>query len=380
MKLTPAEKVAALRELTRGPDDVFAMRADHLWRPVYAPLNDDNLRMHLAGHLEVGSYPLIPTSDWPTCYWVGADGKRGDDDSLWRNDVSRLMEFLNDLDEGCPVLVNLSRSARGAHVRMLFREPVPAWMARRWMYHWLNEADVLRNEDDAWSSPQPQTFDRLIPPQDQLSGDVNRNGNRLPGNLMGSPLHGGLARRHGGTLPLDPQKVEQGNYLPDGGHWGHVMGALERRGWGEAELREAMVEWDLSLDAPHYGAHWGNGHRSLPLLPAGAGALDYTLKFCAFMQRMAEGDQSYSLWLALASQLHRFGEDGREAFHALSAVDPRYNPRDTEQKWLQTSRMSPVRCDTLVSMGWRCPHLRMPRCNGTRSPSMFFDCTDAEVL
>jgi len=390
VNLSPDDKVRALRDLTRGADDVFAVRTNDVWRPVYAKLRDMNLRMHLAGSMEIGSYPLRPTSDWPTCYWIGADfdGKEGGE--MWQADVSRAISFFTDFD-GCPCVVNLSRSGQGAHIRLLFREPVSAWLARRWMYFWLKESGVLRGPDhsdggwDEWGDVPP-TFDRLIPPQDQLSGRVNRHGYRMPGNLMGSPLHAGCARRNGGTLPLDPRAVERGNYEPDGRHWEHVMTALEGRGWGEEELRAAAAEEDIPLDPPSYGVSGWSGRdgairRSLPVIPSGAAELDYTLKFCSFMQHMAKpGTQPYHLWLAMASQLHRFGDAGHAAFHHLSSRDPRYSARDVDQKWLQTEHMLPIRCHTLIDMGYRCPHVFTPRCNGARAPAFFVDQTDAEIL
>jgi len=387
MKLSPEDKIRALRELTKGPDDVFAVRTNDVWRPVYSELLDMNLRMHLAGTMEIGSYALVPTSDWPTCHWIAADfdGKHVGE-SMWQSDVSRALQFLN-YHDGCPCFVNLSRSGRGAHIRMLFREPVPAWMARRWMYFWLEESGVIRGDEAEWEEEVPASFDRLIPPQDQLSGRMNRHGYRLPGNLIGSPLHAGLARGNGGTLPLDPIAAENGDFNPDGRHWEHVMHALERRGWGEDELRDALrscPDDNISLDPPRYGFLWdgdGTARRSLPVMPSGAKELDYTLKFCAFMKHMAlPGQQPYQLWLALATQLHRFGDAGHAAFHHLSAQDPRYNARDVDQKWLQTGLMSPIRCHTLVDMGYRCPHVFTPRCNGAKAPAFFVDQTDAEIL
>ena len=389
MKLSSDDKVRALRDLTRGADDVFAVRTNDVWRPVYSELQDMNLLMHLSGAMEIGSYPLFPTSDWPTCHWIGADfdGKTVSD-SMWKADVSRALQFFTDHD-GCPCVVNLSRSGQGAHIRMLFREAVPAWLARRWMHFWLKESGVLRggdDDDDEWGD-LPPTFDRLIPPQDQLSGQMNRHGYRMPGNLMGSPLHAGCARRNGGTLPLDPREAERGNYEPDGKHWEHVMTALEGRGWGETELRAALADCpddDISLEPPSYGgwgARDGSGRLTLPIIPAGEGELDYTLKFCEFMRHMATpGEQPYHLWLAMASQLHRFGDAGHAAFHQLSSRDPRYNSRDVDQKWQQTAHMSPIRCHTLIDMGYRCPHVFTPRCNGAKAPAFFVDQTDAEIL
>lgn len=387
MNLSVDDKVRALRELTDGAPDVFACHSlgegegEALWRPVYHPVSDRALRLHLAGQVELGSYPLIPTGDLPTCRWICADfdGKRPLTD--WKSDVRRLVPFLMDFD-GCPVFVNLSRSAMGAHVRMLFREPVPAWMARRWLNSWLKEADVVR--DDQWDAATPSSFDRLIPPQDVLKNGFKRDGNRFPGNLAGSPLHGRRARHNGGTLPLDPARVARGDFTPDGRHWEHVLAALDARGWGEAELHAALQDAPETLDPnppQRRGSHDGSEHPE-PLVPPGTPrTLDLMLHWCRFITHMKQpGVQDYQLWMALASQLHRFGDEGKAAFHALSQGDPRYNPTETERKWHETADMAPVRCDTLVRLGWTCPHLGTPRCGAARSPAYFGDYAHAEVL
>jgi hypothetical protein len=351
------------------------------WRPVYAPLEDHNVIAHMAGQMEIGSYPLIPDAKWPRVRWILADfdGKRPGVD--WRSDVQRAVEFLSDFD-GCPVFVNLSRSGDGAHVRMLFKDSVPAWLARRWLTAWLEEANVMIDVDD-WDAVPP-SFDRLIPPQDTLSGGLNPFGYRLPGNLAGSPLNGRHARRNGGTLPLDPTQVALGNFEPDGKHWEHVLHALEQRTWGEAKLLNALKECPgaRSTEAPstYYGAT-GGITPSLPVLPGNDRGLEYMVKFCAFFRHMMEpGAQIYPLWVAMATELHRFGDEGHQMFHEISSQDPRYNPRDVDHKWEQTKVMNPVRCDTLIPMGFRCPHLGTPRCNGSKAPTYFTDHTDAEIL
>jgi hypothetical protein len=42
--------------------------------------------------------------------------------------------------------------------------------------------------------------------------------------------------------------------------------------------------------------------------------------------------------------------------------------------------MTPIRCDTLVEMGYRCVHLATPHCNGTNSPAYLADNAAAEIL
>lgn len=380
MDLSREDKVRFFRELIRGAPDVFAVRSlgsrvgHEPWQPVYAPLEDKNITAHLAGLMEIGTYPLVPDDEWPRTHWIAADfdGKEKPTSS-WKGDVKRAVEFLSQFD-GCPCFVNLSRSRQGAHVRMLFRESVPAWLARRWMTNWLTEAEIIRNEDD-FVDEIPSSFDRFFPTQDSLDGRVTQHGYRSPGNLIGSPMQGSLVRRNGGTLPLDPALVMRGQFEPDGKHWEHVVQAVEQRAWGEKELTAALFDspGDRSALPPIKRANYTT-------IPGTAGELDYVLKFCSFMRRMREPDANYHLWIAMASQLHRFGEEGRRAFHELSAMDSRYNARITDSKWDQTGDLRPVRCDSLVSMGFRCEHLDTDRCGGARCPSYFAEHTHAEIL
>jgi hypothetical protein len=389
VSLSNTDKIRLLRELTRGPDDVFAMRTDKKagwsWRPVYAPLPDKFVAMHLAGHVEIGSYALIPFGNGkpPNIWWIAADfdGKKEYVD--WERDVKRVTAFL--YDTGAPLFVNLSRSAQGAHVRVLFNEPVPAWMARRWMNAWLEEAGVILpdDEEDDLDDGAPQSFDRVIPPQDFLSGRLNDDGNRMPGNLVGSPLNKKCMDANGGSTPLDPAQAALGNFKPDGKHWEHVVAALEHRTWGVAELKEALKDAPGSpiTTTPEFNGSYGSPNFRLPVIQGSSRQLEYVSAFCEFMRHMRNpNNQSYQLWVALATELHRFGEDGRAVFHEISRAHRDYRPTDTDEKWKETAVMRPVRCDTLVNWGYRCPHLHTPRCAGAKAPTYFADHTDAEIL
>jgi hypothetical protein len=401
MTLTADEKVAILRELTRGPDDVFALRGARGWQPVYTSISNDHLKMHLAGSIEVGAYTLMPPEpgQLPRVWWCAADFdgktckwcKHGNPPATvscqscglnlgdWERDVRQATEFL--MGTGANVLVNLSRSAAGAHVRVLFKEPVPGWMARRWMQAWLEEAQVAEDYDDG----VPTTFDQLRPAQDALPPGTNALARtigevRYIGNLLGSPLHGGWGRKNGGTLILDASAAANGDFEPDGRHWEHAIRAIDSRAWGEAELLAAL------LDAPGVDATNLKPPppvRQAVLLPVidDHAPLDFTVKHCEFMRMMSEsGTQSYEQWIALASHLHRFGEAGRSLFHEISSRDPRYRVEETERKWRQTEVMHPVRCETLATWGWRCKHLGTNRCGGAWNPAVFYDCAHVDLL
>lgn len=378
MNLSPSDKVRFLLEATRGPDDVHALRSfdpkkeqPWFWRPVHGIATEEQVLRHLGGIIEIGAYPLIPgatSGEFPTCRWIGADfdGKKQGVD--WQRDVQRFLSFL--VDTRANILVNLSRSGQGVHVRVLFNEPVPGWMARRWMQAWLEESGVVSEIDDEI----PSSFDRLCPMQDTLRLDLTHDGYRRPGNLFGSPMNKKCADERGGTLPISTEAALAGEFAPDGKHWEHLIHAVENRAWGEEELRAALRDAPGSDDArPPTGVQYGN--RALTVLQGDAANVELLVmrRHCAFLQYLqAGGDQPYSLWVALASQLHRFGEAGHNAFHEISQLDNKYSSRHAEQKWQQTADMKPMRCDTLVDMGWRCPNLSpSKRCNGAMAPAYF---------
>jgi len=378
VSLSIADKVRFLRDATRGPEDCHALRSwdpsreqPWFWRPVYMDVSDETLIRHMTGQIEIGSYALVPGTkynDLPKCWWIAADfdGKKQGCD--WQSDVQRFLACI--VDSGANFLVNRSRSGQGVHVRVLFRELVPGWMARRWMQAWLEESGVISEIDDAI----PSSFDRLIPMQDTLRLDLTYDMHRRPGNLVGSPMHKKLADARGGTLPISPQAALMGAFEPDGRHWEHLVRAVEERAWGEDELRSALLNapGSNSVDPPT-----GNLYTNRALTVLHGDAADEGLliarRHCAFFQYLqAGGDQPYSLWVALASQLHHFGAAGHDAFHELSQLDRRYSAIGTEQKWEQTVEMHPMRCDTLVDMGFRCPHLNpRRRCNGAQAPAYF---------
>lgn len=385
--MTPEDKIRLLQEAIRGPDDCFALRSHApdrdppwYWRPVYTKLTDDLVRRHLTGEIEIGSYALIPGAtprEHPRCRWIAADfdGKRPGSD--WENDVRQFLSFL--VESGANILVNRSRSGLGVHVRVLFRDPVPAWMARRWMQAWVDESAIVDEIDDL----KPTSFDRLIPMQDTLRMDLTDDGHRRPGNLVGAPMHRKLARSHGGTLPISLEAALRGDFDADGKHWEHLVQALERREWGETELLAALKDapGDDDGSPPPPPDHYPN--RALTVLQGDAASTELyiTRRHCEFFVHLARGaEQPYAVWVALATQLHRFGEAGRELFHELSALDPRYKPRLVDQKWDQTADMHPNRCDTIAALGWRCPHLGTNRCRGAKAPAYFAEHQHYEPL
>jgi len=371
------DKVRFLREATIGAPDVSALRSDTRdglgppWSPVWGTLSDRVVQMHLAGEIEIGSYPLIPVDGgFPVTWWVAADFDGKIPGVQWERDVRRFTRYL--LDVGANVMVNLSRSAKGAHVRVLFKEAVPAWMARRWMFAWLEEAGVAADSDFDGNT----SFDRFIPPQDTLQSGLNEKGKREIGNLIGSPMNGRLARAYNGTLVLDPIAASLDRWEPDGKHWDHLVAALEGRAWGVDELRKALADTpgtpDLNPPAWRNIVHYDGQRRRLNVVPADSTLIQFTLHFCEFFRHASSlGQMSYTMWLALSTQLHHFGDEGHSIFHEISSGDPRYKYEDTEKMWM-TTRDLPQKCTT-IAREWRCPHLDTVRCAGAKAPAYFHE-------
>jgi hypothetical protein len=145
------ERVALFASLFRGRPDVFATRwesqtqagrsgwaprCDNEWRPGVCEkprvkcaaclqrrlvaFSEAEVRRHLEGRQTIGIYPLLSDE---TCRLVAIDL----DGPTWREEADALRECA--VEAGVPVLVERSRSGRGAHMWVLFSQPVAARVA-----------------------------------------------------------------------------------------------------------------------------------------------------------------------------------------------------------------------------------------------------------
>lgn len=183
------ERVALLRSLFRGREDVYARRwespdgragyvpaalsATHRKEHVYLPLTDAVIEQHLAGTLTIGVYPLLTDE---TCWFLAADFDKGS----WRDDAAAYLQACAALD--VPAALERSRSGEGGHVWIFFAEPVAAARARRLGESLLTRAMELRPQLGL------DSYDRLFPNQDTLPGGGL-------GNLIALPLQRGPALR-----------------------------------------------------------------------------------------------------------------------------------------------------------------------------------------
>lgn len=114
-------------------------------------------------------------------------------DELWKSEVNALRKICE--NEGIDVLVERSRSGKGAHLWLFFKTAIPAETARSFGFALLDRGAVSIN------LPSFRFYDRMYPSQDVLS--------KL-GNLVALPLQG-KALKNGNTAFVD----DSWNAYPD---------------------------------------------------------------------------------------------------------------------------------------------------------------------
>ncbi len=219
--------IEVFRSFFKGRDDVYAKRAGkknksgkypyytqccHFWKKGclklegggnckdcsyndYKPLTDIDIKNHLEGNKEncsdvIGLYPILPDE---TCYLLVFDFDNHDTsdgeniDNHWIEEVNAMRKICKDND--VDVLVERSRSGKGAHIWMFFEEAISIVLARRFATALLTKGAESMNQISF------QSYDRMIPAQDKLSGSYL-------GNLIALPLQG-QALRKGNSAFID---------------------------------------------------------------------------------------------------------------------------------------------------------------------------------
>lgn len=196
-------------------------------------LEPNFIKLHLLGYKEDGSdvigvYPLFPDG---TCRFIvfdfdnhekgSAQTDYANEDNEWRDEVDALRKICT--DNGITPLVERSRSGRGAHVWIFFRERVPAALARNFGFMLL---------DKGASSVNLKSFhyyDRMYPSQDASSS---------LGNLIALPLQG-QALNNGNSAFVD----ENWNAYPD--QWAVLLHHTQRL--TADDMRHYIAKWKMSL-------------------------------------------------------------------------------------------------------------------------------------
>ncbi|MBP1682472.1 MAG: type restriction enzyme, res subunit, partial [Ignavibacteriaceae bacterium] len=165
----------------------------------YKPLIGENIMQHLKGEREdcsdvIGLYPMFPDEN---CNFLVFDfdnhdeRTNGDDfantDNEWMEEVNAMRTICknNNID----VLVERSRSGKGAHIWLFFEESIPASLARKFGTALLTKGAESVNQKNF------KSYDRMLPAQDHMpEGGL--------GNLIALPLQG-QALKNGNSAFID---------------------------------------------------------------------------------------------------------------------------------------------------------------------------------
>ena len=158
----------------------------------YKELTDQLIYEHLVGNAEdasdvIGVYPLFPdeTTNFLVFDFDCHDDRCGDDfanpDNEWISEVNAFRKIceINDV----PVLVERSRSGKGAHIWIFFDKPILALTARRF------GSALLTKGAESVNMKKFDYYDRMIPAQDHIPIS-SKTGKPGLGNLIALPLQG----------------------------------------------------------------------------------------------------------------------------------------------------------------------------------------------
>lgn len=196
----------------------------------YKELKGRVILQHLQGIKEdctdvVGLYPLFPDG---SCWFLVFDFDNHDESAEpskeWQQEVNALREMCSVL--GIDLLVERSRSGKGAHVWIFFSDPIQASKARKF------GESLLRKGAESVSLKNFTYYDRMMPMQDFLpEGKL--------GNLIALPLQG-RALRNGNSAFVD----ESWNTYKD--QWKRLR---ETRRLSEKEVDDLIKLWCPDDDA-----------------------------------------------------------------------------------------------------------------------------------
>jgi hypothetical protein len=346
-------KIDLFRRLFTTRNDVYAYRTKIRGKPGYIPmweeLTDRVLVRHMRGDIMIGSYTPMRDGTTP---WVAADLDGKEADAF--EDAHTLANLLAEC--GVVPLCNTSQSGAGVHVRVIFDRPVEAWFARRFMMVFVDEAGLTGLRDGG-------SFDRCFPAADRL-----RDNAKAIGNQIAAPLHLQRAQDKFGTLLLDGQF----NRIPLGdATWDHldlydpVTKAQMLRAVSEIDYTEEFLneEWP---GEPKEGPQYGDEHHE-----------DYGREDYGRDRGDTSERRGSVLWFAIAANLKAFGEEGRGAFHEISALDksrdyrgnPRYDSHETNLKFDDAlANVTTYTCARIAENVWSCPELGSDgQCNRFRN-------------
>jgi len=356
-------KLIYFRYFFCGRDDVYAFRVPQGgYRPKRRPkydLTDQMIMKHMHGHVMLGAYPILRDG---TTRWVAADFDGKNNNAF--EEAYILKQSLE--SHGIETLCNASQSGRGVHVRVIFKEYLPSWLARNLMKAFIERESILPISEGG-------AFDRLFPTQDEL----DPNDPKAIGNQIAMPLHKGAAEDRGGSMLLDNdfQRIELGDQT-----WDHLelyervtrlqiwdaFGEIDRQTLMNAGTERQQKEEERRKPRMGDGSSGSRGPRKKTTAD-----LQYIFANCEFMKYGLAGNLSYDEWWILATILAQFdGHGGRTLWHHISSADKRYNSDQADKKYnnILLKMKAPVCCETISSYGWTCPMMGSDgQCNRFRN-------------
>lgn len=200
----------------------------------YLPLSIDVIKKHLYGYKEDGSdvigiYPLFEDD---MCRFIVFDFDNHNKDEIsnlkWIEEANILRKICKENNICC--LTERSRSGNGAHIWILFSEPIKASQARYFGQLLINKG--LENEN----IESFDYFDRIYPSQDSKDN---------LGSLVALPLQG-KALRQGNSAFVD----ENWNAYSD--QWNYLYKSVKR--YSKNEIQSYIQIWqnDLALQEKNY--------------------------------------------------------------------------------------------------------------------------------
>lgn len=327
------DAVLAVKRLNPHPDCYAIARwipqRDRFEFPIIKqPLTDEVALKHVTGQCILGG---VASDEEGKTTSVGLDLDAHLSDQRPGLAAKRFAEAAKALD--VPIVVHSSKSGKGAHIRTLFSERVPTFLARA-----LYMAIVL-----ASGLSGAKAVDKVWPPTHGLG-------------VLALPYNAKVAKASGGSLALNPytlQPIEKS---------AQTAAVLDTQEVSRSELEQTLKsmgvltekEAALLSGTASMNRKWdGTAERSNK--DGTDGGIQHMMRECAAVERLREEAESatYEFWFGMATNFKPF-IGGYELFKALSEIDVgRFKQRDLDKQWRAISG-GPRLCSHLES-GWTCP-------------------------